>query len=449
MILLLLLLTSTARYSPVWSKDQLKLAGLLAPNPPRLAWGRYGLWSEAAREGQVLAAMGRAQALIDREVRGAGGAVFTDMPGFAAHSGALAPLQVFEHRQLMDTGHWDQRPLLAELANGALPLAVLDYLGNWITPEIVAVFAHRYGQDGSLGPFDIYRPIDPGLSHPANTLMGSLRLVAYRLVPPPAPATTYAPGALLVPTVEWQRAAPASDAKPLSVAFVLHDKEGKVAAESVAPLLYGAFPPSGWPEGAPVQHMQPFALPESLPAGRYTLLVTLRANGADVAPPQPLTQLWVAPDGGRRFETGYYVPGALLAAWERLGGVERAGYPLTPAVPFAWGTLQCFERACLEQRGDAITQRPLGELLYAAETLRADPPAPLLPAFADYAQAQSEDAALGEPLSAPGRAQRLHRAVDALRTPRARPGHRRRGPGKAGRRRAAATDWNVVPLGAV
>jgi hypothetical protein len=400
-LLLALLFAGTLRYSPVWSKTQLKLAGLLEPNPPRLAWGRYGLWDEAAREAQVLAAMGRAQALIAGEVRDAGGPIFTDMPGFAANVGALAPLQVFEHRQLMETGRWDQRALLLDLANGALPLAVLDYLGNWITPEMSAVFTHRYGQDGSLGPFDIYRPIDPGSRRPMSLSLGNLRLVAFRLVPPPEPTRAFAPGALLVPTVEWLRVGEPADEGQLDVALVLRDAEGHTLLESVAPLLYGALPPRDWPTNATVQHMQPFALPEELPPGRYTLLATLRRGGEDIAPPWPLAQIPVAADGGQPFETGHYVPGPLLAVWEQLGGVERAGYPLTPAVPFAWGTLQCFERLCLEQRGRVIGQRPLGELLYAAETLRADPPAPLLEAFAGFAGALGEGAVLGEPVSGP------------------------------------------------
>ncbi|MBC8077622.1 MAG: DUF2029 domain-containing protein, partial [Chloroflexales bacterium] len=304
LLCLTLLFASTLRYSPVWSTNQLKLAGLLEPNPPRLAWGRYGLWGEAAREAQVLAAMGRAQALIAREVRDQGGPVFTDMPGFAANAGALAPLQVFEHRQLMDTGRWDQRALLVELANGTLPLAVLDYLGNWITPEMIAIFTHRYGQDGSLGPFDIYRPINPGARRPVSLSFAGLRLAAYRLVPPNAPARTFAPGALLVPTVEWQRVADRVTDEALDVVFVLKDSAGNVAVESVAPLLYGALPPNDWPTNTLVQHMQPFALPEDLPSERYTLLVTLRASGADLAPLWPLAQLAVAADGGQRFESG-------------------------------------------------------------------------------------------------------------------------------------------------
>jgi hypothetical protein len=398
---LALLFASTLRYSPIWNKTQLKLAGLLEPNPPRLAWGRYGLWDEAAREVQVLTAMARVQALIAGEARDAGGPIFTDMPGFAANVGALAPLQVFEHRQLMETGRWDQRALLLDLANGALPLAVLDYLGNWITPEMIAVFTHRYGQDGSLGPFDMYRPIDPGPRRSISLALGSLRLAAFRLVPPPEPVRAFAPGSLLVPTIEWLRVGELADEGPLDVVLVLRDADGHTLLESVAPLLYGALPPRDWPTNATVQHMQPFALPEELPPGRYTLLATLRRSGEDIAPPWPLAQIPVAADGGQAFETGHYVPGPLLAVWKQLGGVERVGYPLTPAVPFAWGTLQCFERLCLEQRGRVVGQRPLGELLYAAETLRADPPAPLLGAFAGYAGALGESAVLGEPVSGP------------------------------------------------
>jgi hypothetical protein len=50
----------------------------------------------------------------------------------------LRPMQVFEHRQLLDSGLWGRRPTLRQLADGKIPLVVLDYLGNWMTPESIA-----------------------------------------------------------------------------------------------------------------------------------------------------------------------------------------------------------------------------------------------------------------------------------------------------------------------
>ena len=113
----------------------------------------------------------------------------------------------------------------------------------------------------------------------------------------------------------------------------------------------------------------------------------------------------MAAQGGAWFEeTGRFVPARLMRAWAELGGPERVGLPLTPAVPFAWGRLQCFERACLELRGAEARQRPLGERLYLAETIRgagcAEGEAPrqdgLCPGFAEAPERFAE---LGRPLS--------------------------------------------------
>jgi hypothetical protein len=371
-----LLLLSCTRYSPVWSGDQLRLAGIVAPNPPRLAFGRSGLWAEVIREHAVLAAMARVQGAISAEIRATGGPIFTDMPGIAAQANALTPFQVFEHRQLLDGGRWDQRPVLQDLANGRLPLVVLDYLGNWITPEMIALLRHRYGNDGSLGTFDLYRPVACGPLYPLEGQIGGLRLVGYRLAAPLG-GPAYAPGALLPLMLEFQRL----DVPPptgIPDVLVRLQPSGGAALESSLPLLYGAFPPADWPTQEPVQHLQPIVLPETLPPGDYALSVTLRQGGQDLAEPVALGRITVAPDGGRSFGN-YYVPGPLLQTWEEMGAEERVGLPLMPAVPFDWGTLQCFERVCLEERGGVVAQRPLGDLLYLAETIRSDAAPPVGP----------------------------------------------------------------------
>ncbi|MFN8476405.1 MAG: hypothetical protein U0074_01075 [Kouleothrix sp.] len=43
----------------------------------------------------------------------------------------------------------DQRSMLRELANGNIPLVVLDYLGNWLTPEMITLIARTSPRDGS------------------------------------------------------------------------------------------------------------------------------------------------------------------------------------------------------------------------------------------------------------------------------------------------------------
>lgn len=375
--ILVLLIAGLLYYPPVWSETQLRRAGLLEPSPPRLAFGRYNLWEDTRREAQVLAALGRVQTELVRAVQAAGPVIFTDIPGVATQAGALYRLQVFEQRQLLDQGLWDQRELLRELANGELPLAVIDFLGNWLTPEMIELLQRRYAHDGSFGTFDLYRPVDPGPLRPIDLTFGdNLRLHGYHLAEPPGSSTsrTFAPGELLVVTLEWRRdlhSPVLNSQSPVEVVLRLTDTAGNGVAETTRPLVYGALPSDAWPGGASIQHMQPLPLPTALPAGTYELALTLRNDGHDQSPARALTQITVGSPQGRHFaETNFFVPAPFLRAWNELGGVARAGYPLTPTVPFAWGTLQCFERVCLELREGAVRQRPLGAQHYLAETLR-------------------------------------------------------------------------------
>jgi hypothetical protein len=277
------------------------------------------------------------------------------------------------------------------LANGDLPLAVLDYLGNWLTPGAIEILQRRYAQDGSLGTFDLFRPVATGLlvplERPFDLPGGSLNLAGYSLAPPLG--ASYEPGELLALSLVWSRGAAAPQPE-LTVVVQLTTPTGTPLLESERPLLYGAFPPSRWPSGQPVQHLQPLELPSELPEGQYALAVRLRADGSDLTAPVALATIAVAAQGGAYEASGQFVPASFRRAWAELGGIERAGLPLTPSVPFAWGRLQCFEHACLELRDGSLQQRPLGEQLYLAETIRSEAclsgtpdPDGLCPAFAD------------------------------------------------------------------
>ncbi|WP_322490305.1 hypothetical protein [Chloroflexus sp.] len=367
-----LLIFSLLYYPPLWDTNRLRPAGLIEPSPPRLAFGQYGLWADARREADVLAALTRTGTELAREARTAGPVIFTDLPGLASGAGVTARIPVFEFRQLLDQGLADQTAILLELANGKLPLVLLDYLGNWLTPEMIAIIRHRYAQDGSLGVIDRYRPVATG---PAQTPLqpvaaGGVQLTGVQLASPLGVA--YEPGQLLTLSLQWQRIDqnPADD---LTVVVRVLFAGNRVAAHSELPLLYGALPPARWPTAASIEHMQPIALPLELLPGTYQLAVGLRDRaGNDLIAPQPVTTLAVEAQGGAFFaETGYFVPARLMQAWAELGAVERAGWPLTPAVPFGWGWLQCFERVCLEAHSSAIRLRPLGRELYLAETNRS------------------------------------------------------------------------------
>jgi hypothetical protein len=377
----LLVAGSLLRYYPLWSETYLKPYGLIeGQSPPRVAFGSYGVWQDLAREAEVLGALGRVNAALAQEVRAAGAPIFTDLPGIAAQAGQLALHQAFEHRQLYDAGLWDQRPLLRDMANGRVPLVALDYLGNWLTPEMIALITHRYAQDGSRGPYDLYRPVDPGMLTPASLeFPGGLMVTGVRLAPPGADA--YSGGELLTVTLEWaqgdqrpkteDQAAPSPPAAPpaaLQVVLQLLGKDKAVLAESFRPLLYGALPPHEWGDEA-VQHMQPLALPVAIPPGEYTLAVTLRAGDVDLAPAQPVARVQVGELTGRVLgEGGYFVPASLLEAWARAGGYDGPGDPITPAVPFEGFTAQCFQRACYRLAGGQVERVPLEELISLGQT---------------------------------------------------------------------------------
>ncbi|MBP1468184.1 hypothetical protein EYB53_022820 [Candidatus Chloroploca sp. M-50] len=369
-----LLVLALAYYPPLWHADQLRPASLVEPLKPRFVFGRHGLLTDARRQAEVLAAQTRVGTLLTMTVQAAGPVVLTDMPGVAAAAGVTSRLQAFEMRQLLDQGLADETALLHELANGTLPLVVLDYLGNWLSPGVVELVQRRYAHDGSLGTFDLYRPVATGPASPLDgeLVLGdtALRLTSYAIVP--SVGQIYEPGELVTLTLLWQRTAMPPSNDNLSVVVDLTTLDGGIVATSTRRLIYGVYPPSRWPTDATVQHMHPFAVPTNLPPGSYQIKVSLadpKGASADVILP---TTLAVAPQGGQYVAaTDYMVPGVMWAAWTNLGGLERLGWPLTPLVPFDWGRLQCFERLCLELRGNAVTPRPSGTTLYLGETRRS------------------------------------------------------------------------------
>jgi hypothetical protein len=451
-LFLLLLLSSLSYYPPVWSKTTLLPAGLVEKNPPRLAWGRYALWHDLARELAVLRARHQVRTVLIPQVRAAGEEIVTDAPGIAAEAGVRSRMQVFEHRQLLDQAAWDATPLLLDLANGQIPLAVIEYLGNWIPPAAITMLEHRYAQDGSLGIYDLYRPVAPGPRIAANISFAIGRfpmyLTAYHLgqpagswsaLPNASSPMRYEAGEIVPITLEWERGDLAypdtgetlalPDTLP-TVVVQLTDEAGRTLAEAEQPLFYETLALETLPPHTPVQHMHLLRLPPVLPPARYGLALTLRVEGQPLTQPHPFATIVVgtgqegqegqegqtAPLSGGRFfeETGYYVPAPFLQKWERIGGARRAGPPLSPAVPFAWGGLQCFAYTCLELRRGEVVQRPLGEQAYLAETQRSDacldPPDPqtsptgprsptVCPAFLPLWQSLGGEATLGPPIS--------------------------------------------------
>jgi hypothetical protein len=361
-LVLVALLICFARYYPLWDALAPRQAGILNPNPPRLAVGAYGLWDDQRRERQLLAVFAATQDALNQELRAAPGALLSDTPGLLVAAGAPPRVQIFEHRQLLDQGLWDQGPLLRELANGEIPLAVVDYLGNWLSPEMVALLRHRYAMDGSLGLYSLYRPLalGPRMALEEELGGGGLRVTAYHLAAPPG-QNAFGPGQTLALGLELRRMGPLDSGLEL----VARIAGGEVVAERALPPLYGALGDAAWPFDEALQHSQPLRLPPDLAPGRYRLELGLRLpDGGFVAPMRPIADVDVAPVGQVVGEQ--YLPTALLAEWRRLGGegAYGPGLPMMPATPFARGLLQCFERACLDLHGDGtVARRPLGAIL--------------------------------------------------------------------------------------
>ncbi len=413
--MLLLLAAALVRYYPLWSENYVKPYGLIeGDNPPRLAFGTYGVWRDLQREQEILATLRRVNAALVREVQAASAPIVTDVPGVAAQAGVLSRLQAFEHRQLYDAGLLDQRPLLREMANGRVPLVVLDYLGNWLTPEMIDLITHRYAQTGSRGTFDLYQPVDPGRrSEVALDLGAGIRATGVFLTAPGD--AQYAPGERVVLTLELMQtnASPGPcDAALCHVRVTLATNEGATIAAWERPLIYGALHPVGWGDAA-IQHMHPIDLPFELPPGTYRLTGALRNGAEPFTPPQIMVQIEVGEQKGRLLgERGYFVPAPIVTFWLDAGGYEGPGDPLMPAVPFADGVVQCFLRACVRYVGGEVTRLPLGELVLTGESgLRPVQPATgasrffpetghaLHGAFLDAWEAHGGMAALGPPIS--------------------------------------------------
>lgn len=401
-----LVLGALLRYYPTWSQNYLKLAGVIeGENPPRLIVGRHGVWQDLQREHAILRTLGRVNAALVNDVQAAGAPIFTDVPGVAAQAGQVARIQAFEHRQLHDLDIWDQHSLVRDMANGRVPLVVLDYLGNWLTPEMIDMITHRYAQSGSRGTYDIYRPIDPGPRTAADrTFPDGLKLTGYHRAPA-INGSMYEPGETVLLTLEMtnDEGRPTNhESAPLDVAVQLIDSDGRVVQETSRPLLYGALPPDAWPAGMPVEHMQPLALPPELLPGNYTVAMTLRAGSHDLAPPRQLTTMTVAGQGGRMLGD-YFVPAPFMLAWQQVGA-DAVGEPLMPAVPFERFTEQCFTRGCLTLRDGHVERLPLGELVLLGDTEgTAALPASGTPAlgeeFTDFYAAHGGEAALGLPIT--------------------------------------------------
>jgi len=356
---------SVARYIPLWSETYAKPYGMIErQRPVRLAFGNYTVWHDIRREAQVLEANAVTASDLNTRITQLGATtIFTDVPGIAAQANVSAPMQVFEHRQLADVGLWDQRPMLIKLANGTIPVVVLDYLGNWMTPESIALITTRYAQSGSRGSYDIYQPIAVGAPVTVNQSFGDVTLVSVAL-PPPLLRPAYEPSTQLPVLLTWQSQS-ANDTTPRTVTLTLVDAEQQVLSRSVQPLFAGALTTAD--AVTPLQHLQALALPARLPNGTYQIAVQL---DDDDQPAHSATTIVVQRGAGQvRGDPGYLVPDQFAQYIAAHGGSVAWGEPLMPAMPFVDMTLQCFTIRCLIADEAGIRPAPLGEWLRGATVL--------------------------------------------------------------------------------
>lgn len=360
--LLALCSLAVARYYPLWSETYPKPYGMIEQQrPARLVIGSYGVWRDLSREGQILVANAVTARDLTNLIKQHGAFVFTDVPGIAAQADAVAPMQVFEHRQLLDSGVWDQRPTLRMLANGQIPLVVLDYLGNWMTPESIALITSRYAQSGSRGSFDIYQPIAVGAPQPVNLPLGGVVLRSSAL-PPPIQRAAYEPGTILpvLLTIHGD-----GDYATHQVHLVLQDSHGQRFAQSTQVLFAGALTEADLSTGD-LQHLQALAIPLSIGDGSYLITAQL-----DDTPAITAATLTIQKAHGRVVgDAGQFVPDVFLKFIKNHGGQARWGWPLMPAMPFADMTLQCWQNGCIQLLPDGTIQSaPLGDWLRGATAL--------------------------------------------------------------------------------
>jgi 4-amino-4-deoxy-L-arabinose transferase-like glycosyltransferase len=122
-----------------------------------------------------------------------------------------------------------------------------------------------------------------------------------------------------------------------------------------------------------------------IPVGPYALLLDLAKPGLQ----RPATLVW---------QTGYLVEEPFLSYWQKSGGAERLGYPLSDALAGPEGREQYFERALLLQNGERVKRLSIGRLLLEAQG-RLPQPAEVAASFrAAWEQAGGEKA-LGMALS--------------------------------------------------
>lgn len=354
---------SVARYYPLWSETYAKPYGMIEQQrPARLVIGSYGVWQDWHREGQILTANAVTARDLNELIHTHGTLIFTDVPGIAAQAEVTAAMQVFEHRMLYDAGLWDQRPLLRQLANGDIPLVVLDYLGNWMTPESINLIKNRYAQSGSRGSYDIYQPIAVGAPQLINQPLGEAILVSSAL-PPPLNRAAYEQGSIIPVVLTWSSAS--QDTAPHRVTVALVDADGNVSMRVTQPLFAGAltFADIG---AQPLQHLQAMPIPNSIADGTYRMTVQLDDGDRVVA-----ATLTVQRGSGRVIgEQGMFVPSAVMDYVKTNGGYARWGSPIMPAMPFVDMTLQCWTHGCVVRDNDgSIHAAPLGIWLRGAMAL--------------------------------------------------------------------------------
>ncbi len=352
-----------ARYYPLWSETYAKPYGMIEQQrPARIVIGSYGVWQDLHREQQILAANAVTAQALNAIIQSHASYVYTDVPGIAAQAGATAPMQVFEHRMLYDAGLWDQRPLLKQLANGQIPLVVLDYLGNWMTPESIAIITSRYAQSGSRGSYDIYQPIAVGAPQLVNKQIGTATLVSSAL-PPPLQQPAYEPGSSVPVLLTWTSTS--SDTAIHQVTLSLVDGQNRIATTRTQPLFAGALTLAD-SANQPLQHLHALTIPHDIRAGTYTIQVQLDERPRVVAATITIQQRTGRIVGEREI----FVPGVIMTYVKATGGNARWGEPIMPAMPFSDMTLQCWQNGCIVVTANGNVQpAPLGEWLKGALVL--------------------------------------------------------------------------------
>ncbi|MGI8588850.1 MAG: ArnT family glycosyltransferase [Chloroflexia bacterium] len=233
--------------------------------------------------------------LLERAVADApGSSVLTEDAWLALRAGKALP---YDDPAMMtiqaNSGHWDQRDFLNDIARRRFGLVVLeqDITGETDTPRWSAAGLAALQANYAVKSRDVRflaAPRAPPAAPPDArdcALAGGPRLVGFFL---PGGGARLAPGDVQQLSLYWAAPATATSPEPLKFSLLLRDPQGKAAWQAdLPPGAEAGRPWPSWPPGASPRDDLQVPVPATAPPGVYTLVLSAYVPGAGGLRPVP------------------------------------------------------------------------------------------------------------------------------------------------------------------